>query len=172
MPDKLTPEQRHKNMSAIHCKDTCPELVVRRFLHSHGYRFRLHVKNIPAKPDIVLRRLHTVILINGCFWHGHGIIFPEEFQHSVLIQGNNLSLGIKNIQDSSCCKIPHTRREFWITKLYNNHIRDLRNRNELKMLGWNVITIWECELKPGIRIQTFQKLLYTLSKIELSIQSK
>lgn len=77
MPDKLTPEQRHKNMSAIRAKNTKPEVLVRRFLHAHGYRFRLHEKRLPGTPDIVMKRLHTVILVNGCFWHGHNLALPE-----------------------------------------------------------------------------------------------
>ena len=71
MADKLTPEQRHKCMSHIHGKDTKPELWVRKYLYAHGFRYRLHVKRLPGSPDIVIRRLRTVILVNGCFWHGH-----------------------------------------------------------------------------------------------------
>ena len=150
MPDKLTPEQRHKNMSAIHAKNTKPEVLVRRFLHGHGYRFRLHERRLPGTPDIVMKRLHTVILVNGCFWHGH-------------------NLNVEDPQNTECCKIPHTNRDFWIQKIVRNHERDLRDRDELHRLGWNVITIWECELKPAVRMQTLQSLLYTLSQIELSI---
>lgn len=150
MPDKLSPEQRHRNMAAIRSKNTRPEMAVRRFLHAHGYRYRLHVKSVPTTPDIVLRRLHTVILVNGCFWHGHNLALPEG-------------------KDSECCKIPHTNREFWLTKILRNHERDERDRKELTRQGWNVIRIWECELKPGRREATLQSLLLTLSKIELSI---
>lgn len=157
MPDKLTPEQRHKNMSAIRSKDTRPEMAVRRFLHAHGYRYRLHVKSVPTTPDIVLRRLHTVILVNGCFWHGHHLEIPE-IHNSELI-----------IHNSECCKIPQTNREFWINKILRNRERDERDREHLKKLGWNVIQIWECELKPKRREATLQSLLFTLSKIELSL---
>ena len=155
MPDKLTPEQRHKNMSAIRAKNTKPEVLVRRFLHAHGYRFRLHEKRLPGTPDIVMKRLHTVILVNGCFWHGHNLALPE---------GKEVN--------SVCCKIPHTNRDFWIQKIVRNHERDLRDRDKLHRLGWNVITIWECELKPAVRMLTLQSLLYTLSQIELSIHSE
>lgn len=150
MPDSLSPEQRHKNMSAIRSKDTRPEMVVRRFLHAHGYRYRLHVKSVPTTPDIVLRRLHTVILVNGCFWHGHNLKVPVT-------------------ENSACCKIPHTNREFWLNKIIRNRERDVRDREHLKSLGWNVIQIWECELKPKRREATLQSLLVTLSKIELDL---
>ena len=157
MPDKLSPEQRHRNMAAIRSKNTRPEMVVRRFLHAHGYRYRLHVKSVPTTPDIVLRRLHTVILVNGCFWHGHRLVLPEIHNSEFIIE------------NSECCKIPHTNREFWLTKILRNRERDERDRKELTRLGWNVIRIWECELKPGRREATLQSLLLTLSKIELSI---
>lgn len=169
MPDKLTPEQRHKNMSAIRAKNTKPEVLVRRFLHGHGYRFRLHEKRLPGTPDIVMKRLHTVILVNGCFWHGHNLVLTKGKEVNSE-RGKELSAAeILAIEDSVCCKIPHTNRDFWIQKIVRNHERDLRDREELHRLGWNVITIWECELKPAVRMQTLQSLLYTLSKIELSI---
>lgn len=169
MPDKLTPEQRHKNMSAIHAKNTKPEVLVRRFLHGHGYRFRLHEKRLPGTPDIVMKRLHTVILVNGCFWHGHNLVLTKGKEVNSE-RGKELSAAeILAIEDSVCCKIPHTNRDFWIQKIVRNHERDLRDRDELHRLGWNVITIWECELKPAVRMQTLQSLLYTLSQIELSI---
>lgn len=167
MPDKLTPEQRHRNMAAIRSKDTRPEWIVRRCLHAHGYRYRLHVKSVPTTPDIVLRRLHTVILVNGCFWHGHHL--------QITIDENNKYEIIKNIAavvNSKCCKIPHTNREFWVTKILRNKERDERDRKELTRLGWNVIQIWECELKPAKREATLQSLLLTLSKIELSIAGR
>lgn len=157
MADPLTPEQRHRNMSAIHAKNTKPEVLVRRFLHGHGYRFRLHEKRLPGTPDIVMKRLHTVVLVNGCFWHGHDLAWGE------------VVTGVSKFSNSKCCKIPHTNREFWVQKIVRNHERDLHDRDELHRLGWNVITIWECELKPAVRMQTLQNLLYTLSQIELSI---
>lgn len=164
MPDKLTPEQRHTNMAAIHGKDTKPELMVRSFLHAHGYRFRLHERRLPGRPDIVMRRLHTVIMVNGCFWHGHLLQIPADEGVRTQIINNEVA-----IENSTCCKIPRTNREFWVQKLVRNHQRDLRDRDELHQLGWNVITIWECELKPAVRMQTLQSLLYTLSQIELSL---
>ena len=169
MPDKLSPEQRHRNMAAIRSKNTRPEMAVRRFLHAHGYRYRLHVKSVPTTPDIVLRRLHTVILVNGCFWHGHRLALPEGKEvksEKVKELSADEMLAFEN---SECCKIPHTNWEFWLTKILRNRERDERDRKELTRLGWNVIRIWECELKPGRREATLQSLLLTLSKIELSI---
>ncbi len=148
MPDPLTPEQRHKCMSHIRGKDTKPELIVRKYLFAHGYRYRLHEKRLPGKPDIVLKRLHTVILINGCFWHGH-----------VLDNGTNCKYFV----------MPKSRTEFWQTKIARNQQRDIDERQSLASLGWNVIQIWECQLKPGIMESTLQSLLLTLCQIELSI---
>ena len=119
--DKLTPTQRHLCMSHIHSRDTKPELLVRRWLWSHGYRYRLNVKGVPGKPDIVMRPYHTAIFVNGCFWHGH----------------------------EGCCKIPHTNREFWMNKIRRNQERDKQNYQVLKENGWHVIVIWECQLKPN-----------------------
>ena len=118
--DKLTPTQRHLCMSHIHSKDTKPELLVRRWLWSHGYRYRLNLKGVPGKPDIVMRSYHTAIFVNGCFWHGH----------------------------EGCCKIPQTNREFWVNKIQRNQERDHQNYQILQENGWHVIVIWECQLKP------------------------
>lgn len=163
MADNLTPQQRHSNMAAIHGKDTKPELLVRKFLHAHGYRFRLHEKRLPGRPDIVMKRLHTVIMVNGCFWHGHLLEIPGDGNADRRLNEDDA------IENSACCKIPHTNRNFWVNKIVRNHERDLRDRAELHQLGWNVITIWECELKPAVRMQTLQSLLFTLSQIELSL---
>ncbi len=119
--DKLTPTQRHRCMSHIHSRDTKPELLVRRWLWNHGYRYRLNVKGVPGKPDIVMRPYHTAIFVNGCFWHGH----------------------------EPCCKIPQTNREFWTNKIRRNQERDLQNYQILQENGWHVIVIWECQLKPN-----------------------
>jgi len=147
MPDKLTPEQRHRCMSHIRSKDTRPELLVRRFLFAHGYRFRLHVKRLPGTPDIVMRRLRTVILVNGCFWHGH------------------------LTDDGSPCRLfvmPKTRTPFWQAKISRNQERDALVRRELTAMGWHVIQLWECNLSPSLRQHTLQRLLFTLSQIELN----
>ena len=159
MPDKMTPEQRHKCMSHIRGKDTKPELWVRKYLYAHGFRYRLHVKRLPGKPDIVIRRLRTVILVNGCFWHGH----TESPLPSPVEDGRG---GVR-------CKyfvMPRTRVDFWQTKIERNKARDLEDRNALKLLGWNVIVIWECQLNQAeIREQTLQSLVRTLSQIELNL---
>lgn len=143
MADRMTPEQRHRCMSHIRGKDTRPEWLVRRYLYAHGFRYRLHVSKLPGKPDIVLRRLHTVILVNGCFWHGH--------------EGCRLYV------------IPKTRTQFWQAKIERNQARDLRDREQLTRLGWNVITLWECQLAPTLRQRTLASLIRTLSQIELRL---
>ena len=127
MTDTMTPEQRHRCMSHIHSKATKPELKVRRWLWSHGYRYRLNVKSVPGKPDIVMRPYRTAIFVNGCFWHGHGVRWPK-------------------VENSNCCKIPKTNRGFWIAKIRRNQERDQENYRVLQENGWHVIVIWECQL--------------------------
>ena len=125
--DHLTPEKRSWNMSRIKSKDTTPERVVRSFLHRNGFRFRLHVKDLPGKPDIVLPKYKTVIEVRGCFWHRH-----------------------------SGCKVatnPSTNAEFWQKKFEANVSRDKQNEQELKKLGWNVIVIWECETGKSSQLE-------------------
>ena len=136
MTDKMTPEQRHLCMSHIHSRDTKPELLVRRWLWSHGYRYRLNVKGVPGKPDIVMRPYHTAIFVNGCFWHGHFIELPVD----------SCQLAVEN---SECCKIPQSNREFWVNKIRRNQERDKQNYRILQENGWHVIVIWECQLKPS-----------------------
>lgn len=123
-------------MSRIRSKDTKPEMLVRKFLFSKGYRFRLHVKNLAGKPDIVLPKYRTVIFIHGCFWHGH-----EQCKYFV---------------------VPKTRTEWWLNKISKNTSNDLTAEQALSSEGWKVITIWECELKTTIRPQTYDKLLTIL----------
>lgn len=119
--DKLSRKQRSKNMAAVHGKNTSPELRVRRMLHSMGYRYRLHRKDLPGKPDIVLPKYHLCIFVNGCFWHQH--------------------------QGCKRATIPETSREFWQEKFRKNRNRDVLSFIELEKLGWQVYTIWECETK-------------------------
>lgn len=130
MPDRLSPSQRHLCMSHIHSRDTKPELKVRRWLWSHGYRYRLNVKGVPGKPDIVMRRYRTAIFVNGCFWHGH----------------------------DGCCKIPTTNREFWVNKIRRNQERDKQNYQVLLDNGWQVLVIWECWLTKTKIEETMQKV--------------
>ena len=137
--DKLSAEQRHKNMAAIHSKDTKPEMIVRKGLWSKGFRYRLNSPRLPGHPDLVLRKYRTCIFVNGCFWHGH----------------------------EGCCKIPNTNREFWVAKIKRNQERDIETQKRLAEMGWHCITIWECELKPSKREQTLKSLVFTLNKIWL-----
>ena len=117
--DRLTPEERSLNMSRIRNKNTRPEKIVRSLLHRLGFRFRLHRRDLPGTPDIVLPGRKAVIFVHGCFWHQH-----------------------KGCKDSG---IPKTNTEFWETKLNKNVERDKKNTAALKQLGWKVLEIWECE---------------------------
>ena len=132
----MTPQQRHECMSHIRSKDTKPEQLVRRALWHNGFRYRLHVKGLPGKPDIVLPKYRTVIFINGCFWHGH-----EGCRYYV---------------------IPKTNTRFWLDKITSNKARDVRDESALNDAGWQVVTIWECELKKGTREETIERLLKSL----------
>lgn len=127
MTDIKDQAARSYNMSRIRCKDTKPELIVRQYLFSQGFRYRLHVKNLPGKPDIVLPKYRTVIFVNGCFWHGH--------------------------QDCKYYRLPKSRVDFWKNKVDYNRKNDANTHDELCKLGWNVIVTWECELKtPSIDV--------------------
>lgn len=120
-------------MSKISGKETKPEIVVRRFLFSNGFRYRKNDKRYPGKPDIILPKYKTAIFIHGCFWHGH-----------------NCPAG----------KLPETRKEFWENKIYENVERDKNEQEQLKQLGWKIIVIWQCELKnKKIRDKTLNKLI-------------
>ena len=161
MPDKMTPQQRHHCMQSIRSHDTRPEWVVRRFLFKHGFRYRLQVKRLPGRPDIVMRRLGVCIFINGCFWHGH-----------LINDDDNDALRYDDVRvpkSSACCKIPKTNTEFWVAKILRNRERDARVQKELESLGWRVITIWECELRPKQREATLQRLLTLLRRIEAPV---
>ena len=147
MTDKMTPAQRHYCMSRIHGKGTKPELKVRQWLWQHGYRYRLNVKSVPGKPDIVMRRYRTAIFVNGCFWHGHHV------------ETQNLA-SLPEITNSSCCKIPQTNREFWVNKIKRNQERDQQNYKVLHDNGWQVIVVWECQLTP-------KRIEETMLRVEL-----
>lgn len=139
MADTMTPEQRHRCMAAIKSNDTKPEMLVRRYLHALGYRYGLHNKKLPGSPDIVLRRLRTVIFINGCFWHGH--------------------------DNCKYYRLPKTNPDFWRYKIDANRARDARTASALRTLGWHVIVIWECQLKTEeLRTKTLRELAATLSR--------
>lgn len=121
MADTLTSERRSWNMSRIKGRNTGPELRLRSLLHRAGFRFRLHPKRLPGRPDVVLPKYQTAIFVHGCFWHRH--------------------LGCRH------ATTPSTRREFWQEKFEDNVCRDARNRAALEATGWTVMTVWECELK-------------------------
>lgn len=119
--DSLTPEQRSERMGRIRGRDTGPELIVRRLLHRMGFRYRLHARELPGRPDIVFRRRRLAIFVHGCFWHRH--------------------------PDPGCklARLPKSRLDFWLPKLEGNLARDLENQGRLETLGWKVLVIWECQ---------------------------
>ena len=121
MVDIVSPQKRSEMMAGIKGKNTKPELVVRRLLHAEGFRFRLHRKDLPGRPDIVLPRFKTAIFVNGCFWHGHG--------------------------NCALYRPPLTRTEFWSEKISGNRARDARKLTELTDLGWQAVVVWECAIK-------------------------
>ena len=173
MTDRLTPEQRHRVMSRIHGKGTKPELKVRQWLWRHGYRYRLNVKSVPGKPVIVMRRYRTAIFVNGCFWHGHyvqlgvrsGELGVDALRHcEASFRENGRSNPDKTlmIENSNCCKIPLTNREFWVNKIKRNQERDQRNYQVLHDNGWQVIVIWECQLTP-------KRIEETMLRVELML---
>jgi DNA mismatch endonuclease (patch repair protein) len=130
MTDKLSKEKRSWNMSRIRSKDTKPEIKVRSILHRSSFRFRLHVKELPGKPDIVMPKFPKVIFVNGCFWHRHF-----------------------NCVEAS---IPKTNSNYWETKICRNIVRDKKQATLLMGLGWDVVVIWECELKgPNEQVTNF-----------------
>ena len=120
MVDRLTKKERSRNMSRIKGSNTKPEIIVRSFLHKQGFRFRLHVKDLPGKPDIVLKKYRTAIFVDGCYWHRH--------------QGCKLAYN------------PRSRQEFWQSKFKNNILRDMEVNALYKGIPWNIIRIWQCEI--------------------------
>jgi DNA mismatch endonuclease (patch repair protein) len=129
--DKLSPEHRGWLMSRVKSKDTSPELAVRRLVFGMGYRYRLHDRRLPGKPDLVFSRRRKVVFVNGCFWHGH--------------------------KGCRYAGLPKTRTEFWEEKIEKNMARDRANIALLRQNGWKVLTVWQCELKT---IDTLAKKLY------------
>ncbi len=120
MADVVDASTRSRMMAGIRGRNTKPEILVRSLLHRQGFRFRLHVGNLPGKPDIVLRRFHAIIFVHGCFWHGH---------------------------DCRFFKWPRTRPAFWRKKIKGNHANDLKIRKKLRGAGWRVGIVWECALR-------------------------
>ncbi len=158
--DHLSPQQRHANMAAIRSKDTKPEMIVRRGLWKRGFRYRLNDRRLPGHPDLVLRKYRTCIFVNGCFWHGHNVALPQ------------IENGQWTIDNSECCKIPRTNREFWVAKIRRNQERDREELRKLAEMGWHCITVWECELKPSRREETLDSIAFTLNHIWLQDRAR
>ncbi|MEO5229866.1 DNA mismatch endonuclease Vsr [Bacteroides ovatus] len=138
MSDIFSQTKRSDIMSKISSKDTKPEILVRKFLFSKGFRYRINVKTLPGKPDIVLPKYKTIIFVNGCFWHGH-----------------NCKKG----------KLPSSNTDFWKEKISNNKSRDAKNSDLLVNLGWKVIIIWQCEIsKIDNRTKILNKLLENIKQ--------
>lgn len=136
MTDVHSVPTRSYNMSRIRSRDTKPEMLVRRFLFSHGFRYRLYDKTLPGRPDVVLPRYRTVIFVHGCFWHGH--------------------------QNCKYFVIPKTKTEWWLNKINRNITNDIKSAGLLSDQGWNVINIWECDLKKNNFEQTLNTLITRL----------
>ena len=136
MADVHSKAVRSYNMARIKGKDTKPEMLVRRFLHKNGFRYRLHVKDLPGKPDIVLPKYKTVIFIHGCFWHGH--------------------------EGCKYYTVPKTRSEWWLQKITGNVNNDTKAEEILTAQGWKVLKIWGCELKNSVLENAFSQLLTKL----------
>ncbi|QNN23000.1 DNA mismatch endonuclease Vsr [Planctomycetales bacterium ZRK34] len=133
MTDTFSKAERSRIMAAVKGKDTTPEMTVRRMVHRMGYRYRLHVRGLPGTPDMVFPRLEKIINVHGCFWHMH---------------------------HCGRCRIPATRREYWVGKLQRNKLRDQRTRRKLNRMGWSVLTVWECQLKrPEVLMRRIRRFL-------------
>ena len=139
--DVFSKDKRSKIMAAIRSKNTRPELIVRKYLFSKGFRYRINHPRLPGHPDIVLRKYRTCIFVNGCFWHGH---------------------------DCPKGHLPNTRQDFWRAKIARNRERDKEEQRRLAEMGWHCITVWECGLAPAKRDSTLQSLEYTLNRIYLA----
>lgn len=131
--DRLDPKRRSKNMSRIRSTDTKPEMLVRSMLHKAGYRFRLHRKDLPGKPDITLPGRHKAVFVHGCFWH----------QHPGCREG----------------RLPRSHQDYWMPKLERNCARDSKVREQLQQAGWDVMVVWECEVGADGILQRLEKFL-------------
>jgi DNA mismatch endonuclease, patch repair protein len=138
MTDVLTAAQRRLNMSRIRGRDTKPEMLIRQGLHARGFRYRLHVSNLPGRPDLIFPKYRTIIFVHGCFWHGH---------------------------DCAMFHLPSTRVEFWSSKINANRQRDKKSCTALLEQGWRVLIIWECVLRGPSRLPIEQVLDFCSSFI-------
>ena len=129
MVDTLTPSERSQHMKLVRGKNTSPELLVRRLIHSMGFRYSLHRNDLPVRPDIVCTRLNRIIFVHGCFWHRHAA--------------------------STCrlARLPKTKLDFWLPKLESNRLRDQKNLRALRSQGWTILVVWECQLRDKERIK-------------------
>jgi DNA mismatch endonuclease (patch repair protein) len=143
--DTFSKAKRSEIMAKVSGKDTKPEILVRKFLFSKGFRFRKNVKELPGKPDVVLPKYKTIIFVHGCFWHGH-----ENCEAAIL---------------------PASNVDYWEKKVLSNRIRDVQHTQQLQMLGWNIITVWECELKIYKRKQTLEQLFAEIRRNKCSAPS-
>jgi len=132
-------------MAAVKSKDTTPELHIRRLVHSLGYRYRLHVRSLPGTPDLVFPRLRKIIDVNGCFWHMHGC---------------------------GRCRIPSSRRDYWVAKIGRNAARDKRTRRALRKLGWELLVIWECQIRASREDWLRRRIIAFLDKDEKPAKRK
>lgn len=138
--ENISKEKRSKIMSAIRSRNTRPEMIVRKYLFSRGFRYRVNHPRLPGHPDIVLRKYRTCIFVNGCFWHGH---------------------------DCPKGHLPRTNQEFWTKKINRNKQRDKEEQRRLAEMGWHCITVWECELASDKREETLSSIEFTLNHIYL-----
>ena len=127
MTDHLTKSERSKNMAAIRSKNSAPEVAVRKLLFSEGFRFRIHDKKLPGKPDIVLKKYRTVIFVHGCFWHQH--------------------------ENCKRANMPKSNLDYWAPKIMRNVVRDKEHSKTLKEKSWQAIVVWECETKDKERLK-------------------
>ncbi|MEJ0077627.1 MAG: very short patch repair endonuclease [Alphaproteobacteria bacterium] len=146
MADTRTPQQRRRIMQSVGQRHTGPELVVRRVVHALGYRFRLHRRDLPGRPDVVLPRYKMAIFVNGCFWHGH----------------------------SRCRKgrLPKSRREYWEPKIARNKERDAAAIRKLKGMGWSVLTVWQCQTRDGAALSSMLRTFLESNMSSLTVRKR
>jgi DNA mismatch endonuclease (patch repair protein) len=140
--DIFSKSKRSEIMAKVSGKDTKPEILVRKFLFSKGFRYRKNVKELPGKPDIVLPKYKAIIFIHGCFWHGH--------------------------ENCEAAELPTSNVEYWKKKVSSNKARDFQHIQQLQILGWNIITIWECELKVKNKDNRLKLLLAEIQREQFS----
>lgn len=145
--DRISPQARSRNMRHIRSRDTGPELVVRRFLHREGLRFRLHRRDLPGTPDLTFARARIVVFVHGCFWHG-----CPSCRHGQRKVGTNV--------------------EYWTRKIARNNARDLANRAALKADGWQVLIVWECETKHDSRLKAITRQIRARIELPSSVATR